>query len=247
MVLKDYLQEHMYINNEITCAYLKIGPNASELMTRKDIKVELPMKTSSNNSATVATVSTVTKKIDKVLLELQERCYKELMEVIKGIAGALEVSASSVMNMIAVRAMSQRLPDSEQAMLEIPHVTQANFVKYGKALLDITQKYAAEKYVLLSEEKAESSGSDDDDGGWDSNVPSFAGKFNRSQSRKRKGKSNYRNSAKKFKRTTASTQKGKTAAKGKSTSSSSSKGPGLVSLNKNKAYISNPHRYMQFN
>lgn len=100
---------------------------------------------SSNSATAVATVSTVTSKVDKVLVELQERCYKELMEIIKGIAGALDVSASSVMNMIAIRAMSQKLPDCEEAMLQIPHVTKANFEKYGKALLDITQKYAAEK------------------------------------------------------------------------------------------------------
>lgn len=105
----------------------------------------LPIK-SSNSTTAVATVSTVTKKIDKILVELQDRCYKELMEIIRGIAGALDVSASSVMNMIAIRAMSQILPDSEEAMLQIPHVTKANFEKYGKALLDITQKYAAEKY-----------------------------------------------------------------------------------------------------
>lgn len=29
----------MYINNEIACAYVKIGPKASELMTRENIKV----------------------------------------------------------------------------------------------------------------------------------------------------------------------------------------------------------------
>lgn len=39
MVLQEYLQEHMYISNEIACAYVKIGPKASELMTKKDIKV----------------------------------------------------------------------------------------------------------------------------------------------------------------------------------------------------------------
>lgn len=39
MVLQEYLQENMYINNEIACAYVKIGPKASELMTRKDVKV----------------------------------------------------------------------------------------------------------------------------------------------------------------------------------------------------------------
>lgn len=41
MVLQEYLQEDMYINNEIACAYVKIGPKASELMTKKDVKVNL--------------------------------------------------------------------------------------------------------------------------------------------------------------------------------------------------------------
>jgi len=41
MVLQEYLQENMYINNEIACAYVKIGPNANELMTKKDVKVIL--------------------------------------------------------------------------------------------------------------------------------------------------------------------------------------------------------------
>lgn len=113
-------------------------------------QVLIPTRSSNNSHTAVATVSTVTKKIDKVILELQERCYKELMEIIKGIAGALDISASSVMNMIAIRAMSQKLPDSMEAMLQIPHVTKANFEKYGKALLDITQKYAAEKCGKIS-------------------------------------------------------------------------------------------------
>lgn len=39
MVLQEYLQENMYISNEIVCAYVKIGPKASELMTKKDVKV----------------------------------------------------------------------------------------------------------------------------------------------------------------------------------------------------------------
>jgi len=42
MVLEEYLQENMYINNEIACAYVKIGPKASQLMTKKDIKVFIP-------------------------------------------------------------------------------------------------------------------------------------------------------------------------------------------------------------
>ncbi|XP_014480193.1 PREDICTED: Bloom syndrome protein homolog isoform X2 [Dinoponera quadriceps] len=145
MVLKEYLHESMYINNEIACAYVKIGPKASELMTKDDVKIQIPMRSSDKSTSGVATVSTVTKKVDIIIKELQDRCYGELMSIIRGIAGALDVSASSIMNMVAVRVMSQRLPETEEAMLQIPHVTRANFVKYGKALLDITQKYAAEK------------------------------------------------------------------------------------------------------
>lgn len=40
-MLEGYLGESMYINNEITCAYLKLGPNAKELMTTNTIKVYL--------------------------------------------------------------------------------------------------------------------------------------------------------------------------------------------------------------
>ncbi|XP_033326889.2 Bloom syndrome helicase isoform X1 [Megalopta genalis] len=238
MVLKEYLQETMYIRNEIACAYVKIGAKASELMTKKDIKILIPMRSSNNNSAAVATVSTVTKKTDKVLQELRDRCYKELMEIIKGIAGALDISASSVMNMIAIRAMSQKLPDNEESMLQIPHVTKANFEKYGKALLDITRKYAAE-YVLLNEEMVESSDNDDNDT-WSADVSTYSGKTYSTGGTKRKGKAYYRNNAKKYKRTASSTRKGKTTAKAatkKATTSNS--GPGLVKFSQN------PNRFIR--
>ena len=83
---------------------------------------------------------------DEEIEKLEKECYKELVQCVQGIAGALEVNPSSIMNMIALRVMSQQLPDTVEAFLKIPHVTEANFKKYGKVLLDITQKYAAEKY-----------------------------------------------------------------------------------------------------
>lgn len=82
--------------------------------------------------------------------KLEKQCYKELVETVQGIAGALDVNVSSIMNMIALRVMSQQMPETEEAMLKIPHVTKANFDKYGKVLLETTQKYAAEKYGWFS-------------------------------------------------------------------------------------------------
>lgn len=46
---------------------------------------------------------------------------------------------------IFVRLMSKSLPESEEEMLRIPHVTKANFDKYGHSLLDVTQRFAAQK------------------------------------------------------------------------------------------------------
>ena len=40
----------------------------------------------------------------------------------------------------AIRVMAQKLPETEEEMLKIPHVTRANFVKYGAPLLEVTQR-----------------------------------------------------------------------------------------------------------
>ncbi|EFN70165.1 Bloom syndrome protein-like protein [Camponotus floridanus] len=186
MVLQEYLQENMYINNEIACAYLKIGPKASELMTKKDTKVQIPVRQSNKSTSGTATVSIVTKKIDGIIKELQDRCYAELMTIIRGIASTLDVSASSIMNMVAVRAMSQRLPETEEAMLQIPHVTKANFVKYGKALLEITQKYAAEKIVLENENEEEDNDNDNDSTWDDDNGSNYSHNSNTSNRGKKR-------------------------------------------------------------
>lgn len=41
--------------------------------------------------------------------------------------------------------MSRRLPETEEEMMSIPHVTRANYVKYGDKLKDITCSYRAVK------------------------------------------------------------------------------------------------------
>lgn len=45
----------------------------------------------------------------------------------------------------AVRLISQNLPECEEDMLKIEGVTKANFDKYGKELLMISQQYAGQK------------------------------------------------------------------------------------------------------
>jgi bloom syndrome protein len=39
LVIDGYLKENLYINHEITCAYVGLGPKAHEFMTSNNIKV----------------------------------------------------------------------------------------------------------------------------------------------------------------------------------------------------------------
>lgn len=45
--------------------------------------------------------------------------------------------------------MAKRLPVCETEMMTIPHVTKANFIKYGAKLLDITIAFSAERLGML--------------------------------------------------------------------------------------------------
>lgn len=46
----------------------------------------------------------------------------------------------------AIQEMAQCLPETEEEMLKIVGVTKANFDKYGRQLLEITQEAAANKF-----------------------------------------------------------------------------------------------------
>ncbi|CAG5074141.1 Similar to Blm: Bloom syndrome protein homolog (Drosophila melanogaster) [Cotesia congregata] len=151
LVFENYLSEDLQNIKEIVVAYVKLGERAKVLMTT-EVKVMFPTRLETNNRLTV-TVSSATKPDNKVLKELQDRCYAELMRDITGIAEALDIPAASIMSNIAVRAMSQQLPATKEEMLKIPHVTEANYNKYGKVLLQITERYAAEKVAMEMEAK----------------------------------------------------------------------------------------------
>ena len=51
----------------------------------------------------------------------------------------------------AIRAMSQMLPETAEQMLQISHVTKANFDKYGEGLLKICQQHAVDKIGMYQD------------------------------------------------------------------------------------------------
>ncbi|XP_069186238.1 recQ-like DNA helicase BLM isoform X1 [Procambarus clarkii] len=206
LVLEGYLQEDMVvIRDEMTCAYLRSGSKSEQFLSNPNAKFEFEMKNSASNESK-PDADAQTEDDDDELKQLQNDCYAALLQTVKDLAAQKGVNYTNIINMVALRLMSRSLPESEDEMLKIPHVTKANFDKYGQALLDITQRYAAQKLVILSdrvEDGAFDDGSYEEDDefstGWLSSVsapvsnssPYFGRgnsrrKFGRGMKRKRK-------------------------------------------------------------
>lgn len=156
LVIEEYLREHVIFVREIPLSYLKIGPQVEKLMRTNDLRINFAIenvKTKKGKKATNENVNIKDNVLNSAasaeLKEIQEKCYNDLMEKVRLMAQQKNASAGSIMNIEAIKAMAKILPETETDMLGIQHVTKANFEKYAKHLLDITQQYAAEKLCIM--------------------------------------------------------------------------------------------------
>ncbi|XP_042866090.1 Bloom syndrome protein homolog isoform X3 [Penaeus japonicus] len=177
LVLESYLQEDMVITrDEMAFAYLRPGSKCQEFLSNANAKFEFEMKGTAKDNQNDANDAELAENEDEELKQLQNECYQALLQTVKELAAAKGVSYTNIINMVALRLMSKSLPESEEEMLRIPHVTKANFDKYGHSLLDVTQRFAAQKLVILSDRadaEFDESGFNDGDGdttGWLSSV-----------------------------------------------------------------------------
>lgn len=155
MVTQEYLREDLIFANDIPQAYIYLGPKVEIIMkesssfefalTRKEGKAQA-LNTTIDESTTS---ERGTSKTSQQLKAIYERCYSDLLDLCRTIAAARNVTMASIMNIQAIKAMAEQLPETESDMCSIPHVTKANFDKYGEKLLEITRNYAAEKLCLL--------------------------------------------------------------------------------------------------
>ncbi|KAL7730050.1 hypothetical protein ACLKA6_009337 [Drosophila palustris] len=148
MVLRDYLKEDLIFSKDIPQAYLYLGNNINALM-KETPKIEFALtRKEGGGSKVVATTSEPTAAGNSDLRHIHDRCYSDLLDLCRTIAAARNVTMASIMNMQALKAMAEELPTTEKDMCAIPHVTKANFDKYGAKLLEITNGYALEKDCL---------------------------------------------------------------------------------------------------
>lgn len=180
MVVDQYLQEDLIFTNDIPQAYVRLGPKIESLMKNSNVVVTFAIR---EKTAAVGNVRSeiLSSEINdpatnKELEAIYTACYDELLRKCQDIATEMKIPLGSVMHMQALKAMSTKLPTTEMEMLKIQYVTKANFVKYGKQLLDIILNYAASKNIIMSEienekQQAKSSGkfsfdSDEDGTDW---------------------------------------------------------------------------------
>lgn len=161
MVLDDFLKEQLVFCKDIPQAYLKLGNKVDLLMSSNTSKIEFSMKEETSKprakepGTSAQTATTSSDSVDKPvqidletsekLTALQDRCNNDLLEVCRQLAATRNVTMGSIMNMQAIKVMAEKMPTTEEEMLSIQHVTKANYEKYGRELLEITQQYGAEK------------------------------------------------------------------------------------------------------
>ncbi|XP_049871565.1 Bloom syndrome protein homolog [Pectinophora gossypiella] len=150
LVVRGLLAEKLVVNNDIASAYIVLGPQVDRLMSG-GLRVVFPMKCDRKalQVTTVAPAQQDDNSITALIKRLEERCYADLVEACREMGSARGASLAAVMPQAALKAMAAKLPESERDMLGVPHVTRANYDKYGAQLLHITAAYATEKMGLL--------------------------------------------------------------------------------------------------
>lgn len=157
MITDEYLREDLIFCRDIPNAYLKIGTNIEKLM-KGGFKIEFAISDDKKKKATnldiVSTTPAPTNSDDlikfdsateKLIKELQDKCHNDLIAICSRLATQRQCTIGNIMNMQTIKEMSIKMPATEEEMLQLQHVTKANFEKFGKELLETTIAYAAEK------------------------------------------------------------------------------------------------------
>ncbi|XP_034935792.1 structural maintenance of chromosomes protein 3-like [Chelonus insularis] len=90
-------------------------------------------------------------KTNEAIKKLEDECYSALTKTIADLAEKKNCPPDLIINPIAIREISQQMPNDKEDMLLIRHVRKNVFAKCGNACLKVTTLYAAKKKKLLEE------------------------------------------------------------------------------------------------
>jgi bloom syndrome protein len=243
LVLKKFLMDFCTYTGEFPVVYIKPGTKFN-MINQNDFKISISL------GARVTPVASVTKLTnDQQTLEgfgpststtksvtvskfkinhIKVQCHEELLEECRRLALERNVTLSSIMNLSAIKSMSEVLPNTKEEFMKIQHVTKANYEKFGEHFLKITTKFRDQLDILQTPTLSfDDSNVFDDSCDQDSSVGSAVVK--------RKSSGGYKKNVKRFKKNYYKRGKSKTKSQKKTTKNTSrSKGNslGLMPLKK---------------
>ncbi|XP_037287386.1 Bloom syndrome helicase [Rhipicephalus microplus] len=154
LVLDGYLKEEITMNYlEMAMSYLRPGGKLSQLLSGPArITLSIEKKSRPSESAVrVEESAAEPSRANPEITKLTEACHLELVSIVKALALAKNTHYSNVIHIDALRGIAENLPTTAEAMLQVPHMTKALVDKYGAQLLEVTERYAAEKMVIEAE------------------------------------------------------------------------------------------------
>ncbi|KAH7958089.1 hypothetical protein HPB51_027929 [Rhipicephalus microplus] len=138
---------------EMAMSYLRPGGKLSQLLSGPArITLSIEKKSRPSESAVrVEESAAEPSRANPEITKLTEACHLELVSIVKALALAKNTHYSNVIHIDALRGIAENLPTTAEAMLQVPHMTKALVDKYGAQLLEVTERYAAEKMVIEAE------------------------------------------------------------------------------------------------
>lgn len=220
------MKEEITVIRDIPISYVKVGPNVAAIMTQNkkiefaimEKRIHMPTTSKKVEAANSAADNEHQSKID----ELQDRLYHDLMDIARSVADERNATIQQVINMEALRQMSIIMPQTEEEMFQIQHITKANFEKYGARFLQAIIPYSAQRsvYEMDHAEQMMENDDGDEDGvdysqDWEALGREASSSGSASKGFKRRSNSSWsKNIAKKYKRSrSGGKKKGKSPAK----------------------------------
>ncbi|XP_072390499.1 uncharacterized protein Blm [Diabrotica undecimpunctata] len=137
------------------------SPGPSDIQDSPALPKMLPVATNQTRNTVYAKYNKV--KINKLKVE----CHEALLEECRKMALERNLTLSSIMNLTAIKTMSDVLPRTKEEFLKIQHVTAANYKKCGENFLKITKKFSQAVDALVTASKlTETSSSVDNENDW---------------------------------------------------------------------------------
>lgn len=154
LVLDGYLKEVITMNYlEMAMSYLRPGAKLPQLLSgtaRVMLSIEKKSRPS-ESAARAEEAAAEPSRLHPEIVKLTEACHLELVSIVKALALAKNTHYSNVIHIDALHGIAENLPTTAEAMLQVPHMTKALVDKYGAQLLEVTERYAAEKMVIEAE------------------------------------------------------------------------------------------------